>query len=186
MAEKRIREEISTTPTLEILTPEQPTPQTNQYDSVLQKLQELEEQNKILTKKIAEANWDISEKVKESKRKYGYNMDWSRKSDELFKYWYRTLIDDRKEKVVTKSETIGRPVNVRNNNTGKWHNEHNVEITFHDGTKAEMDVLDYINQSVKIEDYVQDSDIKVIDGIKNYTFRTEKFWTFTIPQNFIN
>lgn len=60
-----------------------------------------------------------------------------------------------------------------------------MEITFHDGTKTEMDVLDYINQQVGVEHYVSDSDINVIDGKKNYTFRTEKFGTFTISQQFI-
>jgi len=48
-----------------------------------------------------------------------------------------------------------------------------------------MDVLDYINQQVGIEHFVSDDDIKVIDGEKKYTFRTEKFGTFTISQKFI-
>ena len=113
-------------------------------------------------------------------------MDWTRKEDELFKFGFRTLFDDRKEKVVIKTETIGRPVNYQNTNTGNWINKHDIKITFHDGTTTEMDILNYINQTVKNEEFVQDSDIKVIDGIKHYTFRTEKFWTFTIAQNFIN
>ena len=183
MADKRIPTTEATTP---IVPPTEQIQSPNQYDSILQRLQELEEQNRVLTKKVAEANGDISAQIKESKRKYGYNMDWTRKEDELFKFGFRTLFDDRKEKVVIKTETIGRPVNYQNTNTGNWTNKHDIKITFHDGTTTEMDILNYINQTVKNEEFVQDSDIKVIDGIKHYTFRTEKFWTFTIAQNFIN
>lgn len=93
---------------------------------------------------------------------------------------------DREEKVVISSHTIGRPVNSRNENTGKWVNIHNVEIEFHDGSKTVMDVLDYINQHYTIEQEVPESDIKKIDGVKHYTFRTEKFGDFTIAENFIN
>ncbi len=137
-------------------------------------------------KKVAEANGDISEQVKESKRRYGFDIDGKRNPAEPFKYGYRVLVHDRKEKVVVKTETVGRPVNFRNENTGKWTNRHDIKVTFHDGTETEMDILEYINQNYKVEDYVQDSDIQVKDGIKYYTFRTEKFKTFTIAQNFIN
>jgi hypothetical protein len=152
----------------------------------LQMVQDLQDKNKILEKRIAEAKWDISEQVKESKRKYWYNLDGSRRPEESFKFWYRTLINDRKEKVVVKTETIGRPVNIKNHTTGKWENKHDIIVTFQDWTTIEMDILDYINQTVKVDDYVPDSDIQVIDGVSFYTFRTEKFWTFTIAQNFIN
>jgi hypothetical protein len=187
MAAKRTRTHSAPTVTPTMDTVKTPTEQIpNQYDSILQRLQELEAQNKVLTKKVAEANNDISEQVKESKRRYGYEMDGSRKVDELFKYGYRVVMNDRVEKVVIKTETVGRPVNYRNENTGKWTNQHTVEVTFHDGTKTEMDVLDYINQSVKTDDFVRDEDIKVIDGKRFYTFHTDKFGTFTIAENFIN
>ena len=71
-----------------------------------------------------------------------------------------------------------------NSNTWHWTNIHDVEITFQDGTTKEMDLLDYINQKVVIKDFVKDEDIQVIDGVKNYTFRTDKFGTFTIAENF--
>jgi hypothetical protein len=190
MADKRIRtngaESLESEITQDaIITPTEQV-KDNQYDSILQRLNEQDETIKHLTKKLAESTNDISEQVKESKRKYWYNIDWTRNPDELFKYWYRTLIHDRNEKVVVKTETIGRPVNARNENTGKWYNKHDIIVTFQDGTTTEMDVLDYINQTVKYEEFVQDKDIQVIDGVKNFTFRTDKFWTFTIPLNFIN
>jgi len=196
MAEKRTRTTSTqvVTPNKDtIKTPTEKVEQNNQYDSILQiveeqnkKLQKLDEENKVLTKKVAEASWDISEQVKESKRKYWYNIDWTRKADELFKYRYNCLLDDNKEKVVIKTQTIWRPINIRNDNTGKWANQHNLEVTFHDDTKTTIDVLDYINQKFQYEEFIADKDIEVIDGKKNYTFHTEKFWTFTMAENFIN
>jgi hypothetical protein len=187
MAIKRTRTTSTTTVTPEVDTVINPTEKVekeNKYDSILQRLQELEEQNKTLTKKVAEANWDISEQIKNAKRRYWYNLDWTRNTDELFKYGYNTLISDRKEKVVISAYTIGRPINIKNHTTWKWENIHDLDITFQDWTKTEMDVLDYINQKVRYDDFVRDEDIQVIDGVKNYTFRTEKFWTFTIKENF--
>jgi hypothetical protein len=58
MADKRIRDNITPTDTLNIdpviNEPKQETP--NQYDSILQKIQELENKNKELEKKVAEAS----------------------------------------------------------------------------------------------------------------------------------
>ena len=120
MAQKRTRAESSTvTPNMDtVITPNEQAPtQNNQYDSILQLVQEQAEQIKNLTKKVAEANGDISEQVKESKRRYGFNIDGSRKTDEQFKYKFKTLVHDRKEKVVISSETVGRPVHYMNSNT---------------------------------------------------------------------
>lgn len=185
MADKRIRTKSTTienevTPVLETASPQV----DKKYDSILQKLEELEAQNKLLAKKVAEANWDISEQIKQSKRKYGYNLDWTRKPEELFKFGYNTLIHDRKEKVVISSLTIWRPINIKNHTTWRWENKHDVEITFQDWTKTEMDVLDYINQKVRYDDFVKDEDIQTKEWVTYYTFRTEKFWTFTLAENF--
>ena len=189
MADKRIRDNITPTDTLNIdpviNEPKQET--SNQYDSILQKIQELENKNKELEKKVAEASWDTSEKVKESKRKYWYEQDWTtRRLSEKFRYRYNCLIDDGKEKVVISTKTIWRPVNMRNDNSWKYTNIHDLEVVFHDWTKTKIDVLDYINQKFQYKEYVNDGDIVVKDGIKNYTFHTETFWTFTVAQNFIN
>jgi hypothetical protein len=58
MADKRIRDNITPTDTLNIdpviNEPKQET--SNQYDSILQKIQELENKNKELEKKVAEAS----------------------------------------------------------------------------------------------------------------------------------
>ena len=184
MAEKRIRAtSAAVTPDLDaVKTPNETISETNKYDSILQMVQDLQEQNKILSKKVAAANNDVSEQVKESKRRYGYNVDGSRKADELFKYRYRVIMDDRVEKAVLETKTVGRPVNIRNDNTGKWTNQHIVEVFFHDGSKTEMDVLDYINMSDVREDFIEDSDKEVKDGKVFCTFHTEKFWTFTALQ----
>jgi len=193
MADKRIRstntEKVKTVEkeNKNIITPNENTPVADkQYDSVLQKLAELEAQNKELTKKVAEASWDISDKVKESKRKYWFNIDGSRNKEEQFKFRYNCLMDNGKEKVVISAETIWRPIHYQNSNTWKWVNEHNVKVVFHDNTSTKIDVLDYINQKFQYEDYVLDTDINSKDGIKHYTFNTDKFWTFTIKENFIN
>ena len=187
MADARIRNNTAVIPKEEnIITPNTKIEEPNQYDSVLARLQELEDQNRTLTKQVAEAKGDISEKVKESKRKYWYNINGSRKADELFKYRYNCLIDESIEKVVIETKTIARPVHYQNSNTGKWVNEHNIEVLFHDGTKTKIDVLDYINQKFQYEDFVSDSDMTEKDGKIYYTFHTEKFGDFTIAQNFIN
>lgn len=172
---------------------------SNQYDSILQmveaqnkELAAIKAENQVLSKKVAAASGDISKEVKEATRIYGYGFDKKRIPEEMFKFGYRVLMHDDKEKgmkdkVVVNSVTKGRPVNFRNENTGKWTNVHNVEITFHDGTKTEMDVLDYLNQFITVQDFVADEDIvKGIDGKNYYTFRTEKFGTFTLAENFIN
>lgn len=195
MAEKRIRDGVeSIEDTNTIITPETKQEQPNQYDTILQmfeennkRLAQLEQENKELVKKVAEANWDISEQVKKSKRKYWYEIDWvTRKTDELFSFRYNCLINENKEKVIIKVETIWRPVNTFNSNTGKWNNIHNLKITFHDKTTTELDILDYINQKFQYEDFVNDEDIVKKDGVKFYTFNTKKFWKFTVAQNFIN
>ena len=161
-------------------------------NAILQRLEQLESENKQFKKQIAEAKWDISENVKESKRRYGYEMDWvTRRKDELFKYRYNCINvqndnDTVEEKAVVETITVWRPLNVRNENTWKWTNEHNISITFHDGTKTKMDILDYMNQKFQYEEFVADEDIVIKDGKKHYTFRTEKFWTFTVKENFIN
>jgi len=164
----------------------QPDAQPNQYDSIMQAIEELKSENKELRSKVAEANWDISEKVKESKRRYWFNLDWTRKPEESFKFRYNCLMHSGKEKAVISTKTIWRPVNVRNNNTWKDTNIHDLEVIFSDNTKTKIDVLDYINQKFQYEEFVKDGDIEVIDGKKNYTFRTKNFWTFTVAENFIN
>lgn len=188
MAEIRNRNTNNVTNTTieNIVTPETKIEQPNKYDSILQRLEELETQNKTLSKKLNEARGDISDDIKESKRKYWYTIDWKRLPEEMFKYRYSCLMDDRKEKVVIETETIWRPKNIRNSNTWKWVNEHNIKVLFNDNTFAEMDILDYINQKYLIEEFVADEDIKEKDGKKYYTFHSEKHWTFTIAENFIN
>lgn len=171
-----------------------PSEQVSETQSILQKFQELEERNrkqdeliKTLSKQVAFANGDISEEAKDAKRKYGYELDGhTRRKEESFEYGYRVLVDNRKEKVVIKTETIGRPVQSTNYNTGKKTTEHNITVTFHDGSTVEMDAIEYIEQFYVVKQIVPDSDIAVIDGKKHYTFRTDKFWTFTIAENFIN
>lgn len=169
-----------------ILPNEQAPKNTNQYESILQLVEEQSRQIEELKRNQRAATGDISEEVKQSKRKYGYDFSNNRIPEEKFKFSYRVLMYDRAERVVVSSKTVGRPVNFRNENTGKWTNVHNVEVEFHDGTKAEMDVLDYINQFYKQEEFVSDEDIKTVDGKTYYTFRTEKFGTFTIEKPFIN
>lgn len=188
MADKRIRDNILDD-TSNVITPEQKIEQPTQYDSILQRLEELESQNKELLKKVAQANWDLSQQVKESKRHYWYEWEkWisARKADELFKYRYNCLLSDWKEKVVISTETIWRPINLLNQNTWKWTNEHNIKVNFQDWTNTKVDILDYINQRFQYEDFVRDEDIKLENWKKQYTFRTEKFWTFTISEQFIN
>jgi hypothetical protein len=197
MADKRIREnsvQTSNDVVDTIYTPNEKVETPNQYESVLQRLQELENANKTkdvtiaeLSKQVKEAKWDISEQVKESKRKYWFEIDWTtRIKEEFFKFRFNCLIDENKEKVVIESNTIGRPTNYKNSNTWNWNNKHDLEITFHDGKKTTMDILDYINQKFQYEEFVDDNDIEVKDGKKYYTFRTKNFWTFTIKENFIN
>jgi ATP-dependent protease HslVU (ClpYQ) peptidase subunit len=81
----------------------------------------------------------------------------------LFKHKYNVLINDRIEKVVINTETIGRPVMQTNYNTGKKVYNHNITVTFADETTIEMDVLDYINEKYTYEDFVKDENIKIID-----------------------
>lgn len=193
MANKRKRDVVDTTgsiventPNENIYTPNEKIEKPNQHESILQRLQELEEQNKVLSKQVKEAKWDISDQVKESKRKYGYTIDWKRMKEEMFKFRYNVLIDNKVEKAVISSNTIGRPINYQNTNTWNWINKHDVEIIFHDGTKTTMDVLDYINQKFQYEEFVADDDITEKEGKKYYTFHSEKFGTFTVSEGFIN
>jgi len=149
----------------------------------------IDEQNRRiseLTKAQKASNGDISEDIKNAQRKYGYDAGNNRIPEEQFSFKYRVLMHDRKERVVISANTVGRPVNFRNENTGKWTNVHMIEVTFHDGTKTEMDVLDYINQFYLVEESIPDSDIQRKDGKTYYTFRTEKFGTFTVEQLFLN
>ena len=174
--------------------PSEPTTQnTNQYDSMLALFEEqsrkIDEQNRRiseLTKAQKASNGDISEDIKNAQRKYGYDAGNNRIPEEQFSFKYRVLMHDRKERVVISANTVGRPVNFRNENTGKWTNVHMVEITFHDGTKAEIDVLDYVNQFYLVEESIPDTDIERKDGKTYYTFRTEKFGTFKVEQPFVN
>lgn len=199
MAPKRNRaasEPVEPTPVVPTNVPSAPDTAKNtntQFDSMLEafekmqaKMDALENDNKSLKKQIAAAGGDISEEIKEAKREYGFDSSKRRIPEEMFKFGYRVLMHENADRVVVSSKTIGRPINQKNTNNGKWTNIHNVEIEFHDGTKAEMDILDYINQYVKIEDFVADEDIKTKDGKKFYTFRTEQFGTFTVAENFIN
>lgn len=166
-----------------------PTEQ-KETQAILQKFQELEERNrkneekarqqdeliKTLSKQVALANGDISEEAKDAKRKYGYELDGhTRRKEESFEYGYRVLVHDRKEKVVIKTETIGRPMTSTNYNTGNRTEIHDITVTFHDGSETEMDAIEFITQFYTIKHLVPDSDIEVIDGKKYYTFRTDKF-----------
>ena len=59
MADKRIRDNIITptvTPEVDTVINEPKQETSNQYDSILQKIQELENKNKELEKKVAEAS----------------------------------------------------------------------------------------------------------------------------------
>jgi hypothetical protein len=192
MAIKRIRksEDVVT----QEPTPTVPLTQTTDFEAILKRIQTLENQNvekdqtiKDLTKKVLSAWNDISQEVKDSKRRYGYEMDGvTRRLDENFEYGYKVMLNDRKEKVVIKTETIGRPMESTNYNTGKKTYVHDVKVFFHDGSMIEIDALEFINQFYTKKQLVPDSDITVKDGVKQYTFRTEQFWTFTIAENFIN
>lgn len=175
-----------------VITPNVETP--NENNNIFQKFEEMQDQMRLqnetirnLTKEVAKAKGDISEDAKDAKRKYGYEMDGrTRRDDEQFEYGFRVLVHERKEKVVISTQTIGRPVTSTNYNTGKRINQHDIEITFHDNTKTEMDALEFINQFYVIKQIVPDSNIAVVNGKKNYTFDTEKFGTFTVAENFIN
>jgi hypothetical protein len=53
-----------------IIEPNQDTKNNQNYESILEKIQELENKNKVLETQIARANNDISKDVVESTRKY--------------------------------------------------------------------------------------------------------------------
>ena len=126
------------------------------------------------------------EKLQESKRLYGYEIDRkTRRKDELFSYRFHELVHDRKKKVVVNFERI-QEVFEKNETTGKWIHEDICLITFHDGTTAEMNTLDYLNRHKKVSHFLADEDIEVIDGIKYFTFRNTKYGTFTVPEGLIN
>jgi predicted nucleotidyltransferase len=110
----------------------------------------------------------------------------TRRAGEDFEYGYKVLLNERKEKVVIKTETIGRPMESTNYNTGKKTYVHDIKVFFQDGSMIEMDALEFINQFYTKKQLVPDSDIIVKDGVKQYTFRTEQFGTFTVAENFIN
>lgn len=183
MAPKRTRSATAEAPkvTENVVLPNEAQPTETQ--TILQKFEAMEERSrkqdeliKTLSKQVALANGDISEEAKDAKRKYGYELDGhTRRKEESFEYKYRLLVDDRKEKVIIKTETIGRPIAYVNQNNGRKINEHDIKITFHDGSTKEMDAIEYIEQFYLEKQLVPDSDIEVIDGKKFYTFRTEKF-----------
>ena len=153
---------------------------------IIKRIDELEAKNKILESKLREANGDISESIQKSKRKYWYNIDWTRKKDELFKYKYNTIMIGQIEKAVKEVKTIWRPTNILNHNTGKWTNKHDVEVTFIDWNKEVMDILEYLDTKKLNEEYVSENDIRREELETYYTFRTKQFWDFDINQKFIN
>lgn len=132
------------------------------------------------------------EKIKESRRKYGFEEDGvTVRKSEPRKYKYRILMEDAVEKAVVKCDTIGRPISDINHNTGKRINEHKVRITFHDGSETTMDLIEYLQRSyyggeARDWEYVQYDDIKVLpNGTREFTFRTKQFGVFTVHQNYL-
>lgn len=171
-----------------------PTEHTNQFDSVLRRLEEQEkraqqqeETIRSLKRQVAEAKGDISEESKDSKRKYGYEQDGhTRRKEEMFEYGYSVIVHERKERAVLRTETIGRPSTHTNYNSGKRIDSHDIKVFFHDGTETEMDALEYITQKFVVKQLVPDFDIRVENGEKFFTFDTEKFGKFEISQKFVN
>jgi len=184
---QRERKSVGITPdesTNAVITPNVEAPNNSEILTLLKKL---ERENAEMKKEIAKANWDISEDVKESKRKYGYELDGiTRRKDEWFEYGYKVLTHDRKEKVVIKFENIGKPQTVTNYNKGTRQYIHDISLTFHDGSTAEMDLIEFGNSYYLEKVLVPDENIEKKNGKLYYTFETEKFGTFTISQDFIN
>lgn len=113
--------------------------QNEQMKDIFQKFTEFEQnlkqkdkQIEELQKQIQKGDNNIKDDIENSKRRYGYELDGTRRKSESFEYGYKVLIHDKKEKVVIKTETIGRPIVSNNFNTGKRIYLHDLTIYFHD------------------------------------------------------
>lgn len=173
--------------------PMSPTVESPNIMDVINRLQKLEQSNKekdevidFLKQEVKEAKGDMSDKIKDSKRRYGELPNGAINKAEPRKYKYNLYMVGTEEKVIVKAETIGRVVQYTNPNTGITVNEHNLHLVFHDGEALDVEYNDYIERVYPggdngDGDFVQYDDIEPLaDGSKNYTFRTEKYGTFTI------
>lgn len=188
MAEKRIREnEVNSE---NIVTPSEKI-ENNWLESIFQKIQVLEKQvleakekNNFLEKKLEETNPDVAKRIAEQKIHYWYTWQkWAfwvkRVPNQLFNYWYSVIVNDRVEKPIL-SITAWMPLTETNFNTWKRIYIHDIDVTLQDWTKLKMDILDFYNSKKIYRDFVKDKDIiENEDWSFSYTFRTEKFWTFT-------
>jgi len=149
-------------------------------------IKELENRNKILEDKVKRESKDISEELRKTRRRYWFDINWRRNSDELFKFKFSTLLVDRIEKVVKSTETVGDIINDIDYRTNRRVVEHNIIITFIDWTTTEIDTIEYLKRKRLYEESVGDNDIIEREDWKYYIFRTERFGTFEINEKFIN